>query len=63
MVQFWRLRLDVGEDFFTRWVAEQHDRPPREAVESPSMEAVRTRLDKVMANLICFWTALFLVES
>jgi len=44
--------LNMRKNFFTLRVTEHWNRLPREAVESPSLEIFRTRLDKVLCSLL-----------
>jgi len=44
--------LNKRKNFFTSKVAEHWNRLPREAVESPSLEIFKTRLDKVLCSLL-----------
>jgi len=46
-----KFRLNMRKNFFTLRVMEHWNRLPREAVESPSLEIFRTRLDKVLCRL------------
>ena len=39
-------------NFFTLRVTEHWNRLPREVVESPSLEVFKTRVDKVLYNLL-----------
>ena len=42
----------MQKNFFTVRVMEHWDRVPREAVESPSMEIFKTRLDTYLCDLL-----------
>ena len=46
-----RLRLDIRKKFFTMRVVKRWNRSPREAVDAPSLEAFKTRLDGALSNL------------
>ena len=45
-------RLNMRKNFFTLRVTEPWNRVPREVVESPSLEIVKTWLDKVLCSLL-----------
>jgi len=45
-------RLNLRKNFFTLRVMEHWNRLPREAVDSPTLETVKTRLDKDLCNLL-----------
>jgi len=45
-------RLNMRKNFFPLRVTEHWKRPPRGAVESPSLETFKTRLDKVLCSLL-----------
>ena len=46
--KFW---LNMRRHFFTVRVTEHWNRMPREAVESPSLEIFKTRLDAILRNV------------
>jgi len=45
-------RLDVRKKFFTVKVLKHWNRLPREAVEAPSLEIFKARLDGTLSNLM-----------
>ncbi|KFM11615.1 hypothetical protein AS27_02948, partial [Aptenodytes forsteri] len=47
-----RLRLDIRKKFFTIRVVRHWNRLPREAVDAPSLEVFKLRLDRALSNLI-----------
>ncbi|KFP11451.1 hypothetical protein Z169_10016, partial [Egretta garzetta] len=47
-----RFRLDIRKKFFIMRVVKHWNRLPREAVEAPSLEAFKARLDGALSNLI-----------
>ncbi|KFR05657.1 hypothetical protein Y956_02777, partial [Nipponia nippon] len=47
-----RFRLDIRKKFFTMRVVRHWKRLPREAVDDPSLEAFKVRLDRALSNLI-----------
>jgi len=47
-----RFRLDIRKKFFTIRVVKHWHRLPREAVEAPSLETFKVRLDRALSNLI-----------
>ncbi|GAB0189023.1 hypothetical protein GRJ2_001367600 [Grus japonensis] len=47
-----RFRLDVGKKFFTVRVVRHWNRLPREAVDAPSLEVFKARLDGALGNLV-----------
>ncbi|KFV42477.1 hypothetical protein N341_10955, partial [Tyto alba] len=47
-----RFRLGIRKKFFTMRVVEHWNRLPREAVDAPSLETFKVRLDGALSNLI-----------
>ncbi|KFQ32427.1 hypothetical protein N332_04892, partial [Mesitornis unicolor] len=47
-----RFHLNLRRNFFPVRVTEHWNRLPREVVESPSLETLKTRLDAFLCNLI-----------
>ena len=47
-----RFRLEVRRTFFTQRVVRHWHRLPREAVDAPSLEVFKARLDEALSNLI-----------
>ena len=47
-----KFHLNMRKNFFTLRVTEHWNRLPREVVESPSLEILKTRLDKVLCSLL-----------
>ncbi|KFV94781.1 hypothetical protein N326_03304, partial [Eurypyga helias] len=47
-----RFRLDVRKKFFTERVVRHWHRLPREAVDAPSLEVSKVRLDEAWSNLV-----------
>ncbi|PKU30570.1 hypothetical protein llap_19126 [Limosa lapponica baueri] len=48
----WRFRLDIRKKFFPVRVVRHWNRLPREAVDAPSLEVFKTRLDGALSNLV-----------
>jgi len=47
-----RFRLDIMKKFFTMKVVKHWNRLPREAVDAPSLEVFKARLDRALSNLV-----------
>ncbi|KFW83754.1 hypothetical protein N305_03334, partial [Manacus vitellinus] len=47
-----RFRLDIRKKFFTVRVVRHWNRLPREAVDAPSLEVLKARLDGALSNLV-----------
>ncbi|KFW66943.1 hypothetical protein AS28_10474, partial [Pygoscelis adeliae] len=47
-----RFRLDIRKKFLTLRVVRHWNRSPREAVDAPSLETFKVRLDGALSNLI-----------
>jgi len=47
-----RFRLDIRKNFFTMRVVKHWHRLPREAVEAPSLETFKARLDGALSDLV-----------
>ena len=47
-----RFRLDIRKKFLTVRVLRHWNRLPREAVDAPSLEAFKARLDGALSNLV-----------
>jgi len=47
-----KFRLNMSKNFFTLRVMEPWNRLPREVVESPSLEILKTHLDAVLCSLL-----------
>jgi len=51
-----KFRLNMRKNFFPLRVTEHWNGLPRDAVESPSLEIFKTRLDKILCSLL--WVTL-----
>jgi len=47
-----KFRLNTRKNFFPLRVTEHWHRLPREVAESPSLEIIKTHLDKVLCSLL-----------
>ncbi|KFQ33577.1 hypothetical protein N332_01805, partial [Mesitornis unicolor] len=47
-----RFRLDIRKKFFTMRVMRHWQRLPREAVDAPSLEVFKARLDRALSSLV-----------
>ncbi|KFQ99162.1 hypothetical protein Y956_03683, partial [Nipponia nippon] len=47
-----RFRLDIRKKIFTMRVVSHWNKLPREAVDAPSLEAFKARLDGALTNLV-----------
>ncbi|KFQ91559.1 hypothetical protein Y956_00209, partial [Nipponia nippon] len=47
-----RFRLDIRKKFFTMRVVRHWNRLPREAVDAPSLEVFKARLEGGLGNLV-----------
>ena len=56
-----RFRLDIRRKFFTQRVVSYWNRLPREAVDVPSLEAFKARLDVALGSLVWWLVTLPMV--
>ena len=49
-----RFRLDIRRKFFTHRVVTPWNRLPKEAVDAPSLEAFKARLDVALGSLVWY---------
>ena len=53
-----RFRLDLRRKFFTQRVVTHWNRLPKEAVDAPSLQAYKARLDVALGSLVCWLVTL-----
>ena len=53
-----RFRLDIRRKFFTQRVVRHWNRLPKEAVDAPSLQAFKARLDVAVGSLVCWLVTL-----
>ena len=53
-----RFRLDIRKKFSTQRVVTHWNRLPKEAVDAPSLEAFKARLDVALGSLVCWLVTL-----
>ena len=53
-----RFRLDIRRKFFTQRVVRHWNRLPKEAVDAPSLQAFKARLDVALGSLVCWLVTL-----
>jgi len=56
-----RFQLDIRKKFFTMRVVKHWNGLPREAVEAPSLETFKARLDGALSNLV--WLEMSLLTA
>ena len=54
-----RFRLDIRRNFFTQRVVRHWNRLPKEAVDAPSLQAFKARLDVALGSLVCWLVTLY----
>ena len=47
--------MDIRKQFFTQRVVTHWNRLPKEAVDAPSLQAFKARLDVALGSLGCWW--------
>ncbi|KFW04646.1 hypothetical protein N326_13387, partial [Eurypyga helias] len=47
-----RFKLDIRKKFFMERVVRHWNRLPREAVDAPSLDVFKARLDEALSNLV-----------
>ena len=58
-----RFRLDIRRKFFTQRVVTHWNRLPKEAVDAPSLEAFKARLDVALGSLVWWLATLHIAEG
>ena len=47
--------MDIRRKFFTQRVVTHWNRLPKEAVDAPSLEVFKARMDVALGSLVCGW--------
>ena len=55
-----RFRLDIRKNFFPQRVVRHWNRLPKEAVDAPSLQAFKARLDVALGSLVWWLAALYI---
>jgi len=55
--------LDIKRKFFTQRVVKHWNRLPKEAVDAPSLEASKARLDVALGSLVWWLATLHIAEG
>ena len=58
-----RFRLDIRKKFFTQRVVMHWNRLPKEAVNAPSLEVFKARLDVALGSLVWWLVTLHIAEG
>jgi len=53
-----KFSLDIRRKFFTQRVVTHWNRLPKEAVDAPSLDAFKARLDVALGSLVCWLVSL-----
>ena len=55
--------MDIRRKFFTQRVVRHWNRLPKEAVDAPSLQAFKARLDVALGSLVCWLVTLHTAEG
>ena len=58
-----RLRLDIRRKFFTQRVVTHWNRLPKEAVDAPSLEAFKARLNVALGSLVWWLVTVYIAGA
>ena len=58
-----RFRVDIRRKFFTQRVVTHWNRSPKEAVDAPSLQAFKARLDVALGSLGCWLATLHIAGA
>ena len=58
-----RFSWDTRRKFFTQRVVTHWNRLPKEAVDAPSLEALKARLDVALGSLVCWLATLYIARG